>query len=93
VRAKIESLFRLIFYNMIITAFLKAYLRLSLSSCEKSFVTLAGNMFEDERLPPGDLKLTMKDVAVSAIIFISVALSGPIALLCLKMTEEHLGNF
>ena len=78
-RAKIEGVFRMIFYNMIITAFLKAYLRLSLSSCEKSFVTLAGNMFEDERLPPGDAKLTMKDVAVSAIIFISVALSGPIA--------------
>jgi hypothetical protein len=55
VRAKIEGLFRLIFYNMIITAFLKAYLRLSLSSCEKSFVTLAGNMFEDERLPASNV--------------------------------------
>lgn len=54
-RAKIEGLFRLIFFNMIITAFLKAYLRLSLSSCEKSFVTLAGNMFEDERLLASDV--------------------------------------
>jgi len=34
----------------------------------------------------------MKDVAVSALIFISVALSGPIAFLCLKLTEENLGN-
>jgi hypothetical protein len=35
----------------------------------------------------------MKDVAASAIIFIGVALSGPVALLCLKLTEEQLGNF
>jgi ABC-type enterochelin transport system permease subunit len=34
----------------------------------------------------------MKDVAVSALIFISVAISGPIAFLCLKFTEENLGD-
>jgi hypothetical protein len=45
VREKIEVVLRIIFYNMLITAFLKAYLRLSLTSCEKSFVVLAGDMF------------------------------------------------
>jgi len=35
----------------------------------------------------------MKDVAVSAMTFICVAISGPLALLCLKLTEEHLGNY
>jgi hypothetical protein len=45
VREKIEVVLRMIFYNKIITAFLKAYLRISLTSCEMSFVVLAGNMF------------------------------------------------
>jgi hypothetical protein len=45
VREKIEVVLRMIFYNKLISAFLKAYLRLSLISCEKSFVALAGNMF------------------------------------------------
>jgi len=56
VRALIEGVIRKIFFNMIITAFLKAYLRLSLSSCEKSFVTLTGDMFLDERLPADSVK-------------------------------------
>jgi hypothetical protein len=55
VRAKIEVVLRMIFYNMIITAFLKAYLRLSLTSCEKSFEVIAGNMFLDEREPAGNI--------------------------------------
>ena len=50
VREKIEGLLRFIFFNKLITGFLKAYLRLSLASCEKSFVVLAGTMFLDERL-------------------------------------------
>jgi hypothetical protein len=91
--AKIEGIMRMIFFNMIITAFLKAYLRLSLSSCEKSFVALTGEMFLDERLPADSVELTMKDIAVSALIFVSVAISGPIAFLCLKLTEENLGDF
>lgn len=41
----ISNILRQIFFNILITAFLKSYLRLSLSSCENSMQALAGDFF------------------------------------------------
>jgi hypothetical protein len=45
---KIEGVLRMIFFNIIITAFMKAYLRVALSSSEKSMKVLAGNIFNEQ---------------------------------------------
>ena len=50
IKEYIERILKMIFFNVIITAFMKAYLRLSLSSCEKSFQIIGGEMFKDERI-------------------------------------------
>ena len=92
VREKIEAVVRMIFFNIIITAYLKAYLRLSLSACEKSMNVLAGDTFEDERphFRKETKELTTKDTAISALLFIFVAISSLGVLIFLRVQESDL---
>jgi hypothetical protein len=71
---------------------MKAYLRISHSSCDKSMRILATHLFDNDNSQLSDQPLQFKDLALSAILFITVLLSGPLTFFLLHIFSERLSN-